>query len=329
MKVRSKHLVYAVATLILMITVTLSPNRGILAGILAPNVPPMPDKFAISTLVGFDSTVAYDSTHDEYMVVYSLNYNLIVRRVTSRGEPLGNEMLIAFHSDREFEPAIAYDATNERYLVVWMREGLFTDYIYGRFIPRTGPDSNLAEFAISTSTSGSGNPDVAYALAQGEFLVVWHNFPIIGHHTIHGRRVKADGSGFPAPDFSVASHGSQDRHYPDLTYNLARNEYMVTYDNDNDIFGTIMTGDGIKLHGGEFAITSWSDDEIKPAVAACNLADQYLIAWISLQTSGPKLYGRYISGDSTLSTNIHMLDDLTPPFPLAKSISPASGGFGI
>ena len=72
MQIRSKHLVYAVATLILMITVTLSPNRMILAGILTPNAPPMPNEFAISTLTAFDGAVAFNSKHDEYLVVLSL-----------------------------------------------------------------------------------------------------------------------------------------------------------------------------------------------------------------------------------------------------------------
>ena len=293
-------------------------SSATLAGTLTPNTPPMPDEFAISDGTGFDAAVSYNSTHDEYMVVWIYNYNLMVRRVTSRGELLGNEMFLSIHSDREFDPAIAYDPNHDRYLVVWKRESLFNDYIYGRFIPRTGPDSNISEFAISTSTSGSGSPDVAYALAQGEFLVVWHNFPMIGYHTIHGRRVKADCSGFPAPDFSVASSGSQDRHNPDMTYNLARNEYMVTFDNDADIFGVIMTGNGIVLHGGEFAIAGWPDVEVNPAVAACNLADQYLVAWVSVQTSGPKFYGRYIAGDSTLSTNVHMLGDSSPGYPYSN-----------
>ena len=312
MQERSKHLVYAVVTLIVIIMMALSPNRGILAGTLAPNAPPMPNEFAISTLTLFASegAVAYNSKHDEYMVVWSFFDNLYGHRVSSRGELVGNEFTISTHSDREGEPAIAYDATNDRYLVVWTRKVSFSSFIYGRFIPWTGPDSNLAEFAVSTSTNDSGGTKVAYAHSQGEFLVVWHNLPLIGYHSVHGRRVKADGSGFPAPDFSVASDSSQERHNPDITYNLEHNEYMVTYDNDFDIFGVIMAGDSTKLHEGEFAIAEWPDPELNSAVAACSSADddhEYLVAW----QSNEMLYARYVSDKGVAGYIFPSLDGST------------------
>jgi len=325
MKVRSKHIVYGVVTLMLVSTVVFGLNSATLAGTLTPNAPPMPNEFAISTLTAFDGAVAFNSKHDEYLVVWSSNYNLYGHRVSSRGELVGNEFAIATHSDREYDLAIAYDATNDRYLVVWTREVPINPstnyfYIYGRFIPWTGPDSNLAEFAVSTSTNDSGGTKVAYAHSQGEFLVVWHNWPLSGYHSVHGRRVKADMSGFPANTFTIASHISQERHNPDVTYNLEHNEYMVTYDNDNDIFGVIMAGDSTKLHGGEFAIAEWPGPELNSAVAACSSADddhEYLVAW----QSNNMLYARYVSDKG--------VEGYIFPAPLDGSTSSLTDGIDI
>ena len=73
-----------------------------------------------------------------------------------------------------------------------------------------------------------------------------------------------------------------------MAYNLARNEYLVTFDADSsswDIHAVRLRGDGVALGGGEFTIAGWPDDEQVPAVAACDQADQYLVAWQSLRGS--------------------------------------------
>ncbi len=84
-----------------------------------------------------------------------------------------------------------------------------------------------------------------------------------------------------------------------MAYNLARNEYLVTYDNAADIFGMRLRGDAVALGGGEFGIAGWPDTETKPAVAACREADQYLVVWQSLVGSDHDLFARFIHGDGT------------------------------
>ncbi len=99
----------------------------------------------------------------------------------------------------------------------------------------------------------------------------------------------------------------------DVTYNLARNEYLVVYDNTYDIYGLRLTGDLSHNFGGEFAIAGWPDTEIHPAVAACHRADQYLVAWQSDQgSSNDAIYARFIAGDGVLG-NVYLIDDTTSP----------------
>jgi hypothetical protein len=102
-----------------------------------------------------------------------------------------------------------------------------------------------------------------------------------------------------------------------VAYNLARNEYLVTWDVVDaslDIFGVRLRGDGVALGGGEFVIAGWPDNEEHPSVAACDKADQYLVTWQSLVNppTDYAIYGRYVDGDGT-PAGVYMVDDTTAP----------------
>jgi len=61
-----------------------------------------------------------------------------------------------------------------------------------------------------------------------------------------------------------------------VAYNLARNEYLVTWDVEKgslDIYGLRLTGTGMAL-GGEFGIAGWTANKERPAVAACHQAER-------------------------------------------------------
>ena len=101
---------------------------------------------------------------------------------------------------------------------------------------------------------------------------------------ISARRVTAANGSFPGGDSDLTiSKPTQSRVNPDVTYNLSRNEYLVVYDNSVDVFGMRLTGDLNHNFGGEFSIAGWPDAEVRPSVAACKGADQYLVAWQSDQ----------------------------------------------
>jgi len=98
-----------------------------------------------------------------------------------------------------------------------------------------------------------------------------------------------------------------------VTYNLARNEYLVVYDNAVDIFDIRLTGNLGGKFGGEFGIAGWPSAEIHPAVAACQGADQYLVAWQSDQSaSNDAIYARFIDGDGT-PAGVNKIGDITSP----------------
>jgi hypothetical protein len=267
--------------------------------------------------------IAYNSIHNEYLVVWENLWpggseDIYAQRISSTGQLL-SWFAVSSSSHNQQNPSVAYDPVHDRYLVVWAYDynGDGSDWdIYGRFIPWSGPDPGLTDLYICDWPSTQGNPQITYALAQQEFLVVWANWEPSVPSYISARRVFADGSGFPDNAFMVSS-GAETRAFPDVAYNLARNEYMVTWDMDLgggniDIYGLRLTGTGVFL-GSEFAIAGWPDSEERPSVAACHQADQYLVAWQSDHGTGGSdfaIYARYLSGDA-VPGNVYMVDDST------------------
>jgi hypothetical protein len=267
-------------------------------------------------------SVAYNWKHHEYLVVWHDKWAIGTRdiraaRLSDTGQVLA-EFVVFEHATRDsFQPSVDYDPVNDRYLVAWsfdaFGDGSDMD-LYGRFVPWDGPNAALSEFPISTWSTHQWTPRVTYGRSVEEYLVVWVNEYQAGTPPMYisGRRVKADGSGFPggASDLTI-SHASEPRINPDVAYNLARNEYLVVYDNTFDIWGLRLTGTLDHDFGGPFTIAGWPDTEIGPAVAACKDANQFLVAWQSDQgSSNDAIYARFIDGDGTMA-GVHLIDDTT------------------
>lgn len=258
-------------------------------------------------------SVAYNWKHHEYLVVWHTKWTIGTRdiraaRISDTGQVLSTFTVYEHTTKDSAQPAVDYDPVNDRYLVVWVFDafGDSSDWdLYGRFIPWDGPSASLTEFPICTWAAHQWNPKVVYAGTQQEFMVVWANEYQTGTLPMYisGRRVKAsDGSFFGTGSDVTINDVSENRVNPNVAYNLARNEYLVVYDNTVDVFATRLNGSAAKL-GTEFGIAGWPDVEINPAVAACNKTDQYLVAWQSLQSGiHNDVYVRFVDGDGSFPT---------------------------
>lgn len=276
--------------------------------------------------------IAYNSVHNEYLVVWENAWaggyhDVYARRVAADGRIL-SWFAVASNPNKQVNPAVAYDPINDRYLVVFAYDywGDDSDWdINGRFIPWNGSDPSLLDFGICTWESDQRHPDVAYAYAQQEFMVTWTSQADMVPAYISARRVSASG-GFPTDDGFTISSGAEPRDFSSIAYNLARNEYLVTWDvdmgsDDLNISGMRLNATGSALLGGsppaigEFTIAGWSSYEEQPAVAACHTADQFLVAWQSDQDTGKTdfaIYARYINGEA-VPGNVYMISDTTLP----------------
>ena len=278
----------------------------------------------ISELEGneYAPAIAYNSNRNEYLVVWNDVYDVVhARRVSSTGQLL-NSFDVSTSPNGKRQASVAYDPVRDRYLVAWLYDyaGNATNSdIYGRFIPWDGPSAGLQDFPISNWSSDQSRPVVAYAPTADEFLVAWVNAAPAVPTYISGRRVFADGSGFPAGDGFTISTGTEDRDFPDLAYNSARNEYLAIWQMDTagggDIYGVRLSATGAALGSGEFGIAGWPDTEEIPSVAACETADQYLVGWQSDQGTGGSdwaVYARFVSG-AGVPGNVHLIVDTTAP----------------
>lgn len=283
----------------------------------------------------YSPDIAYNSKHNEYLVVWENDWggghhDIYAQRVSASGQLLSWFAVSAnAPGPSQVEPAVAYDSTRDRYLVTWTHDtwGNGSDWdIMGRFIPWNGPSDSLVDFFIcSWTSSNQAHPDLAYALVQDEFLVVWMNAAPSVPNYISGRRVFGAG-GFPPGDAITLASGAQHRDFPAVTYNLASNEYLVTWDlelsaSNLDIYGERLRGDGVPLTGGnpnvtgEFLIAGWPDYEERPSVAACDKADQYLVTWQSDKGTGGAdyaIYARHLNGDA-IPGSVYLVDDTTSP----------------
>jgi hypothetical protein len=311
------------------------PRTAALESIAAAN---LGSEIVISELSGaeYSPAIAYNSVRNQYLVVWEVDWgggyhDIYARRISGDGRLLSGFSLANASGHSQMNPTVAYDPLSDRYLVVWAYDfsGIGTDWdIYGSFIPWNGPQGAVVDFPICGWSNNQAHPAVAYGGSQQEFLVVWKSAGENVPGYISGVRITAATGGLPAGDGFTISSGAQIRDFPDVAYNLARNEYLVTWDmelsaSNIDIYGMRLTGSGVPLTGGnntppavgEFVIAGWPDFEAAPAVAACAAADQYLVAWQSDQGTGgtdDAIYARYLNGDA-VPGSIPMIDDTTSP----------------
>jgi len=214
-------------------------------------------------------------------------YSVMGQRYTDKGE-LITEFVIAYENSpprNNAQPDAAYDPINDRYLVVWIYDvyGNGNDWdVMGCLMPYDGPSASYTPIPLGYYSSNQWEPRVAYASTQQEFLVTWWNEGTPGIHSyISVQRVSSAGMALGA-NLDVA-YGNEDREYPDLAYNQARNEYLITYqleDGGGDIYAVRMSALGSVI-GGEFSIADWPDAETAPAVAATAAGNEWAVAWQS------------------------------------------------
>jgi len=89
-------------------------------------------------------SVAYNSKHQEYLVVWSTTWTIGTRdiraqRVSAQGKLLGSEFTVNENATKDSaQPSVAYDPVNDRYLVTFIFDasGSGTDWdLWGRLIP--------------------------------------------------------------------------------------------------------------------------------------------------------------------------------------------------
>ncbi len=257
---------------------------------------------------------AYNSKHDEYLVVWEQSSGndpgIYGQRLSKHGDKIGSSPFsIAVGNKSRQHPAVDYDPVNDRYLVVWDHDhdGTGTNEdISGRFINWEGSAGSPSEFKISAFPSGQDNPKVEFNSTKNEFLVLWRNASDGGTKPLMGARLYADGSGFAKKDLDILGNIPNFGPVYDLEFNPSQNEYLVTWikstpATSSDLYMTRLRGDAQILPPKEVPVAVSNDSEWVPAVAAWrskNGYDGYMVVWQSRDKNlNYKLLGAFYAGN--------------------------------
>ncbi|HYP39347.1 MAG TPA: S-layer homology domain-containing protein [Chloroflexia bacterium] len=156
------------------------------------------------TFLSYGPQVAYNSTNNEYLVVWDdgwvYNSNLWGRRLSSTGALLSGEIPISMHESVQYAPDLAYNSTNNEYLVVWHdyrnEDSSSNTDIYGQRVSATG--TLLAgDFPISTAAGDQIVPEVVFNSTDNEYLVTWTDYRdyfCLNLVYIYGQLLSGDGT---------------------------------------------------------------------------------------------------------------------------------------
>jgi len=254
-----------------------------------------------------DPTLAYASNHNEYLVVWwndrAVVDDIYARRVARDGSWLSNFTVVSSAGEEYWQPVIAYSPLQQQYLIAYTHNDPTSGMdVWARRVSWNGGWLSVP-IAIDNGAGNQQNPKVAYNSQDDEFLVVYQNNRVLSGD-IAAQRVRAS-DGALLSWANVATGPANDyRLTPDVTYNAARNQYLITYNYWNltdapQIRGKLAAANlsGISI-APEINICCYgvSQQQWNPTVAAG--PDEYLVAFTNGIISGP-IYARRVSGAGT------------------------------
>lgn len=265
----------------------------------------------VDTVNNYEPAVAYNSNHDEYLVVWYNDqgggtWDIYARRVDGDGTLLSNFTVFHDAGCHDWQPDVAYNPVQDEYLIVYTYEASVSDYdVYARLVKWNGADlgdSRYAEFAINDEGGIQRNPAVAYNSQSNEYLVAYDNWWSSSLHDVDARRVDKDGTALGGSSgVNIATGAGELRHWPDVAYNAAQNEYLIVYNytsgTNGDILGKVTSANLGTLSSEKTICADSSYDQDFPAVAAG--PDEYLVVWEdgNWGTNDYDIFARRVSGD--------------------------------
>jgi len=281
-----------------------------------------------------EPAVAYNSNHDEYLVVWwddqGSTYAVYAQRVDSDGTLKGSQPITVVHSSgyKNWQPDVAYSPTHDEYLIVYTYEASASDYdVWARRVAWDGSWMS-SEIRINGDSDIQWNPAVAYNSDADEYLVVYENWWAGGLRDIAAQRVRASDGALQSWR-NIATGTGELRTYPDVAYDPAQNYYLIAYTYqssagaDGDIFGKV-TSWNMGYLSNEIQIINNTNLQDDVALAASE--NEYLAVWQDgPSTSWRTIYGRRISGDGSLPSNPFLIAEHTNKVLAAPAVGYGAG----
>jgi len=262
--------------------------------------------------------VAYNSVHDQYLIVWEQYnagnsfYSIQARRVDGTGALLDAADITIYAgsaTETPSKPAVGYAYTSDRYLVVWAEISYQAPILYsifGQVVTETGALVST-DFIIASGTEQRVAPDLAYNRHANRYLVVWQQENGTAYDVI-GRQVEGGGAVYGI-DLEIGYYAGVSCLNPAVAAiptTPNNTKFLVVWDmlaisaNEHDIYGRFVAEDGTP--GNDFWI-SWANGvvESSPAVVGSEANLQFFAAWRRPQgTMDQPIYGRAISYTGTL-----------------------------
>lgn len=258
----------------------------------------------------YNPDVAYDSQHDEYLVVWEhwWGTQLVIsgQRVSATGQLLGSEFNIVSIYDYYYrEPRVDYAPTSDRYLVAFRYDWMSERGIQARDYYWNGASNVLGTTfdIVSSTTTAPQRPDLAYNRSRNEFLVVWEQ-TVMSDQDIYGRRAKITGGTGTLGDVFYIANTLDNEVTPSVAAiptEIDRGQYLVAWESNQNIQARTVAWDGTLGTWRTLASTAW--DENSPAVAGCESSRQFLAVWTWVPAPTPpgmmQVQGRTLALDGT------------------------------
>jgi hypothetical protein len=267
--------------------------------------------FAVSTGSGdrAQPAIAYSATDDEYLVVWmqevSSDENEIWGRIIAwNGSYMYAPFKIISWAHRMFwTPRVAWNSIRNEYMVVWNAfdttsgsPGVPRDITSARVTNENGGKVIDTDMLAFPTDSGPHQVDITYNVAMNEYLmvcVIVHTEASSGND-IYGRRVGWDGT--PKAWIEIYKDdyagGRKHQNHPTVATN-EQDKYMVVWDHlygtypadDHDIYAREYNANGTPS-GSYFTISSYTEDDTVPDVAANGASREWVVVWQRALPSG-------------------------------------------
>ena len=254
--------------------------------------------------------VAYNATNDEYLVVWMQEtgtdtnvYEIYGRVIAWNNSYQKAEKRFITYPNRSFYgPRVAWNSIRNEYMVVWnafdttisFPPGVPND-IAGARAP--GDWSTIYVSNILTQADGPHQVDITYNVAMNEYLIAFVvvHLEAVSGNDIYGLRVNGDTGRSVVPPGLIVIYedaiAGQRKHqnHPAVATN-EQDKYMVVWEheyayNDHDIYAREYKADGTP-DGSYFTISSWTQDDTVPDVAANGASKEWLAVWQRALPSG-------------------------------------------
>jgi hypothetical protein len=193
-----------------------------------------------TTTYSFYPAVAYASTEDNYLVIWSgrassaTSLNVMGQVVSSGGSLIGGTFTIAQGdaSNSQEYPDLAYNYRRNEYLVAWQQRVIaLNGYgIYCRRVQGNGTPMSPASTVLMYDSTPSYYPAVAAMpsfTSNGQYLVVWEDAFTPTDRDIWGRLMSGDGTYYS--NFFHVSVGGRDVVNPSVAGDERTQQYLVTW----------------------------------------------------------------------------------------------------